>query len=219
MTKKSIVRLEPREREDPHKRVSKGKGAARKPAHARILPHADEGGPGWTDGRIAEALGVTTRTVEPVRQRCVEQGLEAAMERKQREQGPTPRILDGAKEAKLVAVCCSKPPPGQRRWTLHLPADRLVELKMVESISPDTVRRTLKKKRVEAVAQAEVVHSAGAERRVRPRHGKRAGGVPSSLRRRSSRGVHGGDRQATRERDAGDAIRGAGARGADGLRG
>jgi transposase len=193
MTKKYIVRLEPREREDLHKLVSKGKGAARKLTHARILLKADdsEGRPGWTDERIAEALGVTRQTVEHVRQRCVEQGLEAALERKKREHGPTLPILDGAKEAKLVAICCSKPPPGRRRWTLHLLADRLVELNIVESISPDTVRRALKKKRAEAVAQADVVHSAGAERRVRLRHGKRTGGVPSSVRRQSSCSVHG----------------------------
>ena len=193
MTKKYIVRLEPREREDLRKLVSKGKGAARKLTHARILLQADvsESGPGWTDGQIAEALAVTTRTVEHVRQRCVEEGLEAALERKKREHGPTPRILDGAKEAKLVAVCCSQPPPGRRRWTLHLLADRLVELRIVESISPDTVRRALEKKRAQAVAQADVVHSAGAERRVRLRHGERAGGVPSSVRHRPSCGVHG----------------------------
>ena len=193
MNKKYIVRLEPQEREDLQKLVSKGKGAARKLTYARILLQADvsEGGPGWTDGRIAEALGGTTRTVEHVRQRCVEQGLEAALERKKREHGPTPRILDGAKEAKLVAVCCSKPPPGRRRWTLHLLADRLVELNIVESISSDTVRRTLKRKRAEAMAQTDVVYSAGAERRVRLRYGKRAGGVPSSLRRPPPCGVHG----------------------------
>lgn len=193
MPKKYIVRLEPREREDLHKLVSKGKGAARKLTHARILLKADvlEGSPGWTDERIAEALGVARQTVEHVRQRCVEQGLEAALERKKREHGPTPPILDGAKEARLVAVCCSKPPPGRRRWTLHLLADRLVELNIVESISPDTVRRTLKKKRAEAVAQADVVYSSGAKRRVRLRHGERAGGVPSSVRRQASCGVHG----------------------------
>lgn len=193
MTKKYIVRLEPQEGEDVHQLVSKGKGAARKLTHARILLKADvsEGSPGWTDERIAEALGVTRQTVEHVRQRGVEQGLEAALERKKREYGPKPPILDGAKEAKLVAVCCSKPPPGRRRWTLRLLADRLVELNLVESISPDTVRRVLKKKRAEAVAQADVVHSAGAGCRVRLRHGKRAGGVPSSVRRQPSCGVHG----------------------------
>lgn len=193
MNKKYIVRLEPQEREDLGKLVSRGKGAARKLTHARILLQADvsEDGPGWTDERIAEALRVTTRTVEHVRQRCVEQGLQAALECKKRVQPATPPILDGAKEAKLVAICCSKPPRGRRRWTLRLLADRLVELNIVESISPDTVRRTLKKKRTEALAQADVVHSAGAERGVRLRHGERAGSVPSALRRQSSRGVHG----------------------------
>ena len=139
--------MEPQEREDLHKLASNGKGAARKLTHARILLKADvsEGNPGWTDERIAEALGVTRQTVEHVRQRCVEQGLEAALERKKREHGPTPPILEGAKEARLVAVSCSKPPQGRRRWTLHLLADRLVELRVVESISPDTVRRALKK--------------------------------------------------------------------------
>lgn len=183
MAKKYVVRLGPQEREDLHKLVSKGQGAARKLTHARILLKADvsDGSPGWTDERIAEALGVTRQTVEHVRQRCVEQGLEAALERKKREHGPTPPLWDGAKEAKLVAVCCSQPPPVRRRWTLHLLADRLVELNIVESISPDTVRRTLKKKRAEAVAQADVVHSAGAERRVRLRDGKRVGSVPSPL--------------------------------------
>lgn len=175
MNKKYIVRLEPQEREDLQKLVSKGKSAARKLTHARILLQADvsKEGPKWSDEQIAESLGVTTRTVEHVRQRGVEQGLEAALERRKRKQSPTPRILDGAKEAQLVAICCSKPPEGRRRWTLCLLADRLVELNIVESISSDTVGRTLKK-RVEAMAEADVVHSAGAERRVCLRHGERA---------------------------------------------
>ena len=193
MSQTYVVRLESQEREDLPKPVSNGRGAARKLTHARILLKADvsEGSPGWTDERIAEALGVTRQTVEPVRQRCVEQGVEAALERKKREHGPTPPILDGAKEAKLVAVCCSKPPPGRRRWTLRLLADRLVELRIVESISPDTVRRALKKKRAQALAQKDVVPSAGAERQVCVRHGKRAGGVPSALRRETAGRVHG----------------------------
>jgi len=193
MTKKYIVRLEPREREELEQRVSKGKAAARKLTHARILLQADvsQDGPGWTDERIAEALMVSTRTVEHVRQRCVEQGWEAALDRKKREHGPTPRILDGAKEAKLVAICCSEPPQGRRRWTLNLLADRLVELKIVESISPDTVRRAMEKKRAQALAQEDVVHSAGAKRRVRLRYGKRVGGLPSALQRGTPGRVHG----------------------------
>lgn len=147
MNKKYIVRLEPREREQLWSLVSTGKGAARRLTHARILLQADVSnlGPAWTDQQIAQALGVTTRSIEHVRQRCVEQGLEAALERKVRESPATPRILDGQKEAKLVAICCSKPPVGFARWTLKLLADRLVELEIVESVSRDTVRRTLQK--------------------------------------------------------------------------
>jgi len=147
VNKKYVVRLEPQEREQLQKLVSTGKGAARKLTHARILLQADvsQQGPGWTDKQIAQGLGVTTRTIEHVRQRCVEQGLEAALERKPREHPATPRILDGRKEAVLVAICCSKPPVGFARWTLKLLADRLVELEIVESISRDTVRRTLQK--------------------------------------------------------------------------
>ena len=147
MFKKYVVRLEPQERDQLENLVSKGKAAARKLTHARILLQSDvsEGRPSWTDAQIATALGVTTRTVEHVRQRCVEKGLEAALERKKREGSPTPRILDGAKEAKLVAICCSEAPAGRRRWTLNLLSDRLVALEIVESISRDTVARTLKK--------------------------------------------------------------------------
>jgi transposase len=147
MNKKYIVRLEPQEREQLQALVSRGKGAARKLTHARILMQSDvsEDGPGWKDEQIASALGVTTRMIEHVRQRCVEQGLEAALERKKQEHASTPRILDGQKEAKLVAICCSKPPAGRVRWTLKLLADRLVELEVVESVSRDTVRRTLQK--------------------------------------------------------------------------
>lgn len=147
MNKKYIVRLEPQERLQLQKLVSAGKGAARKLTHARILLHADVSADGssWKDEAIASALGVTTRTIEEVRRRCVEEGLQAALERKQRERPPVEKKLDGAKEAKLVAICCSKPPAGRARWTLKLLADRLVELEIVESVSRDTVRRTLQK--------------------------------------------------------------------------
>ena len=115
--------------------------------HARVLLQADQSaaGPGWADARIAEGLGVTTRTVENIRRRFVEQGLQAALERKKQCRPSRERLLDGAKEAKLVAICCSKAPNGRRHWTLQLLADRLVELNIVDSISYETVRRTLKK--------------------------------------------------------------------------
>ena len=145
--KRYVVRLERSERERLQRIVSVGKGAARKLTHARVLLQADQSteGPGWTDERIAEGLSVTTRTIEQIRQRFVEEGLESALERKKRCRPAVEPLLDGAKEARLIAVSCSKPPEGRRRWTLRLLADRLVELNIVDSISYETVRRTLKK--------------------------------------------------------------------------
>jgi transposase len=147
MNKKYVVRLEPPERLGLEKLVCSGKGAARKLTHARILLQADVSpeGLGWKDEQIAKSLGVTTRTVEHVRRRCVEEGFEAALNPKKREHPPVAKKLDGAKEAKLVAICCSKPPVGFARWTLKLLAVRMVELEIVDSVSRDTVRRTLQK--------------------------------------------------------------------------
>src|SRR5512136_1040107 len=124
--KRHVVRLQAEEREGLRRLVSVGKGAARKLTRARVLLQADESreGPGWTDERIAEGLGVSVRTIEHVRRELVEEGLEAALERR-RPRRVYERRLDGAKEAKLVAVCCSKPPDGRKRWTLRLLADRL----------------------------------------------------------------------------------------------
>lgn len=145
--KRYVVRLDPQERERLQRLVSVGKGAARKLTHARVLLQADQSasGAGSTDRQIAKGLGVATRSVERIRQRFVEEGLESALERKKQCQPSRERVLDGAKEAKLIAVCCSKPPVGRRRWTLKLLSDRLVELNIVESISYETVRQTLKK--------------------------------------------------------------------------
>jgi transposase len=130
--------------------VSHGKADARKLAHARILLQADEseGGPKSIDDEIAESLDTCTRTVERVRERFVEQGLEAALLPK-----PSKRVyarkLDGRQEAKLIALACSKPPAGKARWTLRLLADELVELDDVgvDAVSHETVRQTLKKTR------------------------------------------------------------------------
>ena len=147
MTKKYIVRLDKDERERLQRLVSVGKGAARRLTHARVLLQADESkdGPGWTDVRIAEALGIGVRTIETIRQRFVDEGLELALERKRRLNPPVEPLLDGEKEAQLIAVCCSKAPPGRKRWTLRLLADRMVELEVVDSLSHETVRRVLKK--------------------------------------------------------------------------
>ncbi len=145
--KKYIVRLDQEERESLRKLVRTGKAAARKISRARMLLKADAGtgGPGWTDQRIAETLEVGIRTVENLRCRCVEEGLEAAVADRPRPDRPWQRKLDGVGEARLVALCCSEPPAGRARWTLGLLGDALVALQVTDSISYETVRRTLKK--------------------------------------------------------------------------
>jgi len=147
MNKRHVVKLSDEERDGLTQLVSKGKAAARKLTRARVLLKADAGehGPGWTDERIAEAFDLGVRAVENVRKRCVEEGLDAGLNRKKQCRPSRQRILDGEKEAKLVAICCGKPPEGRARWTLRLLADRLVEQEIVEGISHETVRRTLKK--------------------------------------------------------------------------
>ncbi len=143
--KKYVVRLTVEEREQLGGMVSKGKAAAYKIRHANILLKADADAPGWTDERIAEAFGCHPRTVENVRRRFVLEGLEAAIVRKRQKKLSRERKLDGGGEARLVAIACSTPPDGRDRWTLELLAGELVRLKVVDSISDQTVRRTLKK--------------------------------------------------------------------------
>jgi transposase len=145
--KKYKVTLTAEERQDLHDLIAAGKAAAQKLAHARILLKADaaEGGPAGTDDRIAGAVEVSVATVERVRQRFVEQGLEAALVRKPQDRPSRERKLDGRAEAHLIALACSAPPGGRSEWTMQLLADKLVELEVVDSVSDETVRRTLKK--------------------------------------------------------------------------
>jgi transposase len=145
--KKYLVTLTPEERQQLRQLVSAGKRSARTLTRARILLQADQtdGGPAWEDARIVEALGCGLRTVERVRQRFVEEGLDAALTHKPQERPSRERRLDGAAEARLIALACSQPPEGRARWTLQLLADKLVELEVVESVSDETVRRVLKK--------------------------------------------------------------------------
>lgn len=143
MLKKYIVKLEPEERETLQRMFAAGKESVRKLARARILLKADEG---WTDEGISEALDVSVSTIERVRCRFVEEGLEAALNRRapRREYD---RKVDGQVEAHLIALACSEPPDGYDRWTLRLLAERLVQLEQVEldSVSHETVRQVLKK--------------------------------------------------------------------------
>jgi transposase len=147
--KKYRVTLTADEREHLTALIASGKAAAKKLAHARILLKADQadGGPSWTDDRIAEAVDVSVATVERVRQRFVEQGLDAALARKKQDKPSRGRKLDGAGEARLIALACSTAPRGRVAWTLEMLADKLVELKVVGSICPETVRKTLQKTR------------------------------------------------------------------------
>jgi transposase len=146
MKKKYIVTLTDEERQMLQEVLSRGKGAARKLAHARILLKADAppGGPGWKDEAIAEALEVGRATVERIRKAFVEDGLNAALERR-KSRRQYRRKWDGDGEAHLVALACQNPPEGRSRWTLKLLADRMVQLEYVDQISYQTVRRTLKK--------------------------------------------------------------------------
>jgi len=145
VNKRYIVRLKAPERTELEGLISKGKASARKIAHAQILLKVDQDGPRWTDERAADAFGVHTSTVRFVRERFVFEGLEAAVNRKKQDHPSRERKLDGAKEAQLLAVACSQPPQGRVRWTLKLIAGRLVELDVVDGISPETVRQALKK--------------------------------------------------------------------------
>ena len=147
MNKKYIVRLTEGERTALGQWVSKGKVAARKRTHAQVLLKADAGehGAAWTDQRIVEAFDLGANTVQSIRKRFVEEGLDAAIERKKQCRLSRQRVLDGEKEAKLVAVCCSQAPEGRTRWTLRLLGDELVRLEIVERISRETIRQTLKK--------------------------------------------------------------------------
>ena len=146
MKKKYIVTLTEEERRMLQQMLSRGKTAARKLMHARILLKADTaaGGPGWNDQAIAETLEVGRATIERVRKAFVEEGLDTALDRR-KPRRQYRRKLDGDGEAHLVALACQKPPEGHSRWTLKLLADRMVQLEYVDQVSYQTVRRTLKK--------------------------------------------------------------------------
>jgi transposase len=146
MKQKYVVLLSAGEREQLQQLLTAGTAPARKLTHARILLKADRSptGPGWVDERIAEAVEVSQPTISRVRKQYVEQGLEAALNRRAPRRDYV-RKLDGAGEAQLIALACSQPPAGRAEWTLRLLADRLVELAVVEALSYQTVRRTLKK--------------------------------------------------------------------------
>jgi transposase len=160
--KKYRVELTPEEREQLEDIRKKGRVIGYRRTHAAILLLADQspGGPAWIDARIAEAVGVHRSTVEKLRQRLVEQGFEAALERKKRETPPVPPKLTGDKEARIIALACSEAPEGRTRWTLSLLAEKLVELEVFDSISITSIATVLKK-----TNSSPIEKDAGASRR------------------------------------------------------
>jgi hypothetical protein len=145
MQKKYIVRLSKEERNTLREVVKKLKGGSQKARRAQVLLKADADGPAWTDSRIAEAFGCRRQTVETIRQRFVECGFRETLDGKQRANPPTEKLLDGEQEAKVIATRLGPPPKGYANWTLRLLARKVVELEIVETVSYETVRRTLKK--------------------------------------------------------------------------
>src|ERR1051325_1822075 len=174
MQKRYIINLTTEEHAVLEAMTSRGRASALKLQRARILLKADEG---MTDAEIADELGVGHRTVERVRERCCLLGLEAALDRKKQDRPSRMPKLDGDAEARLIQLACSEPPNGGARWTLSLLADKLVELRIVDSVSTTTVFRRLEKKRAQAVASRALLHPRRQERRNRARHGGRARGL------------------------------------------
>jgi transposase len=145
MNKKYIVRLSDEERALCQEILKNLKGSSQRFRRAQILLKADADGPGWSDLKIADAFNCRVQTVENLRKRLVTEGFDLALDGKKRQEPPTPRKLDGEAEAKLIAMRLGKPPVGYGHWTLQLLADELVSLEVVDSISHETVRKTLKK--------------------------------------------------------------------------
>lgn len=150
MSPRYRVTLTPEERDELKALTRNGKTPAKKFIHARalLLCDASEDGPAWKVADVAEALGITSRTIEHLKKRFVEQGLEEALVRKPRTRRPRDIIFDGKFEAQLVALACSEAPKGYRRWTVRLLAEKAVELEYAKSVSHMTVQRVLKKMNV-----------------------------------------------------------------------
>jgi Homeodomain-like domain len=145
MQKKYIVRLTDEERAELQMVVKKLKGSSQKVRRAQVLLKADANGPNWTDERIAAAFSCRVQTIEQIRQRLVERGFRETLDGAKRQDPPTPKLLNGEQEAKIIAMRLGPAPKGYANWTLRLLARKVVELEIVDSISHETIRRTLKK--------------------------------------------------------------------------
>jgi len=181
--KKYIVRLTDEERETLKKITKTGKRSAQVITRASILIKADQSEQGLAqkDTQISEALGVTVHTVERVRKQMVEEGLKAVLTRRPYERKNPQKKIDGTVQAHLIALSCNEPPEGFGRWTLRLLAERMVELRYVDSISHESVRTTLKKKHHKAVAKKDVANCSQSKCRVCMRHGRHPVGVQPAV--------------------------------------
>lgn len=205
---KYIVKLTEEQRRALRKMIGSGEARARKLIRARVLLKADESeGDAYDDEQIKKALEVSTRTIQRVRKAFARGGFDAALNRQPQPARPDKRRLDGAAEARLVQLACSKVPAGHASWTLDLLTDRMIALNVVPvdpGLSRDTVRRVLKK-RAQALAERDVVHRARAIGRLRLENGGRAGRVPSTLRSGEASRVPGRKERATDRRHPGTA--------------
>ncbi len=190
--KRYVVRLSAEEREQLEALIQKGKNPARRLLKARILLKADisEAGDGWSDSKIVAAMETSASMVYRVRKQLVEEGLAAVLSRKQRATPAVAPIFDGEKEAKLIALACSKPPKGRARWTLRLLERKVVELSIVDRASDSTIGRVLKK-HSQAPSPRTMGHSAQSQQRVRGRDGRRAGRLHATARSQSTAGLPG----------------------------
>ncbi len=181
--KKYEVRLSADERDGLEALIRKGKSPARRLLKARILLKADvsQSVDAWSDSKIIEALETNASMVHRVRKQLVEEGFEAVLRRKHRATPAVPRIFDGEKEAKLIALACSKPPKGRARWTLRLLETKVVELGIVDRASDSTIGRVLKK-HSQAPSPPVLGHPAEGQQRVRSRYGRRAGRLHAATR-------------------------------------
>jgi poly-gamma-glutamate capsule biosynthesis protein CapA/YwtB (metallophosphatase superfamily) len=179
--KRYIVTLSADERKRLNTLIQKGTSPARQVLKARILLKADasEAGEAWSDSRIGEALDTSIDTIARTRQQLVEEGLDAALTRKHSPNSARKRIFDGAAEAKLIALACSPPPKGRKRWTLTLMETAVVQLNIVDRASDNTIGRTLKKNS-QALPPEAMGHPAGGQCGLRSQHGGRPGGLPEA---------------------------------------
>ena len=173
--KKYVVRLSTEERAELEVAIRKGKSPAQRLLKARILLKVDvsEAGEGWSDSKIIKALDTSPSMVYRVRKQLVEEGFAAVLRRKPRATPAVPQIFDGEKEAKLIALACSKPPKGRARWTLRLLEKKVVELHIVDHASDSTIGRVLKK-HSQTPSPAAMGDSAQGQQRLRRSHGRRA---------------------------------------------